>query len=186
MSDTRNQVFSRLFQEFGGALRRYVRRLVHSRETTDEIVQEAFLRTYEHAQDGRPPTALLYSIARNLARDRRRHERVVHIETVGDFATLPLALERESLEASALAEEEARLLKDAAERLPPKCRAVFTLRVFRCYSYLEIARELGISAKTVEIHMARGIRCGCSSVSRGLRLLPLTACRSGCNTRPGF
>ena len=41
---TRHDVFSRLFAESRPALKRYVRRLVWSRETAEEIVQEAFLR----------------------------------------------------------------------------------------------------------------------------------------------
>jgi RNA polymerase sigma-70 factor, ECF subfamily len=158
MPDSRNEVFSRLFIESGAALRRYIRRIVRSPETTDEIVQEAFLRAYEHARGDRPPTGLLYSIARNLAMDKHRHDRAVQVETVGDFSSSPVLIESETLEARALAEEESRLLKDATERLPPQCRAAFALRVFHGSSYKEIAQRLGISTKTVEIHIARGIR----------------------------
>jgi RNA polymerase sigma factor (sigma-70 family) len=42
--------------------------------------------------------------------------------------------------------------------LPPQCRAAFTLRVFHECSYKEVADRLGISAKTVEKHIARGLR----------------------------
>src|SRR5688572_29643588 len=141
MPDSRNELFSQLFRESGTALRSYVRRLVRSRETTDEIVQEAFLRAYEHAQSDRPPTGLLYSIARNLATDQHRHERVVRSETLAGYGSAPLTTESESPEARALAEEESRLLKDATERLPPQCRAAFALRVFHGCSYKEIARR---------------------------------------------
>jgi RNA polymerase sigma-70 factor (ECF subfamily) len=42
--------------------------------------------------------------------------------------------------------------------LPPQCRTAFTLKVFHGCSYKEIAEKLGISTKTVEHHIARGLR----------------------------
>jgi RNA polymerase sigma-70 factor, ECF subfamily len=161
MPASRNDRFSRLFRDSSGALKRYVQRLVRSRDTADEIVQEAFLRTYEHADDDKPPTPLLYSIAHNLAMDHHRQERRAQTETPGEIGSASvLVTEREStsLECWLLAEEQSSLLKRAVERLPPQCRAAFTLRVFHCCSYQEIAEKLGISQKTVEGHISRGMR----------------------------
>ncbi len=158
MPDSRDALFSKLFAETYGALGRYVRRLVKSRETAEEIVQEAFLRTYQHAASDKAPRAFLYSIARNLATDHRRHARIAQTDTPGDFAVSGLVSQRESVEARLLADERSRLLKDAIDRLPPRCRTVFVLKVFHACSYQEIAERLGISAKTVENHVARALR----------------------------
>jgi RNA polymerase sigma-70 factor, ECF subfamily len=160
MPDSRNALFSRLFFNSGGALRRYVRRLVRSRDTADEIVQEAFLRTYEHADDNKPPGPLLYSIARNLAMDHYRHTRRAQTQALRDTGASNVVVEGEggSLESWLLAEEQSSLLKDAVERLPPQCRAAFTLKVFQCCSYKEIAGKLGLSERTVEAHISRGMR----------------------------
>jgi len=158
---SRNDLFSRLFADRAAALTRYVRRLVGSRHTADEIVQEAFLRTYESATEDRPPGPLLYSIAHNLAMDHHRHERSARAaQALGDVpsATLVRAGESESLESWLLAEERSSLLKHAVESLPPQCRAAFSLKVFHCCSYREIAQKLGISEKTVEAHVSRGMR----------------------------
>lgn len=160
MADSRSDAFARLFAESGAALRRYVRRLVHSRESADEIVQEAFLRTYEHARSDRPPGALLYSIAHNLAMDHHRHARRLQAYA-WEEAGSPNAAdtgESESLETWLLAEERSSLLRHAIERLAPQCRAAFALRVFHGCSYRDIAAQLGISEKTVEGHVSRGIR----------------------------
>jgi len=41
--------------------------------------------------------------------------------------------------------------------LPPRCREVFTLTRDRHLSYAEAAEVLGISRKTVEIHVGRAL-----------------------------
>jgi hypothetical protein len=105
MSDSRAVFFSRLFTESHAGLRRYVRRLVRSRDTADEIVQEAFLRTYEHGQTSKAPKAFLYTIARNLATDHRRRDRVAQTDTVGDLDVPDVLPQCESLEARLLADE---------------------------------------------------------------------------------
>jgi RNA polymerase sigma-70 factor (ECF subfamily) len=158
MSYHRNLLFSKLFSESNHALRRYVRRLVKSRETAEDIVQEAFLRTYEHADRVETPRAFLFSAARNLAADARRHNRVQNTNSLGDFDTSHVVSPAESIEEGVLADERSRLLKEAVERLSPQCRAAFALRVFHACSYKEIAQRLGLSPKTVENHIARALR----------------------------
>ena len=76
---------------------------------------------------------------------------------MGDFGDSRVKTERESLESELLRDERNRLIQEAIDRLPPQCRAAFTLRVFHQCSYKEVAERLGISAKTVEKHIARGL-----------------------------
>lgn len=138
-------------------MRRYIRRLVRSDETAEEIVQEAFLRTYENRGGVEVPRAFLFSTARNLATDRRRHERVAATDSLADFDDTRVEGVGGPLEDALIADEASRLLKQAIERLPPQCQAALTLKVFHGYSYREIGETLGISVKTVEKHVARGL-----------------------------
>jgi RNA polymerase sigma-70 factor (ECF subfamily) len=158
MSDSHTSVFSKLFAESHEALRRYVRRLTGSRESAEDIVQEAFLRTYQHADRVQTPRAFLFSTARNLAADMSRHARIARTDPVGDFESSDVVQASDSPEEGALADEQSRLLKDAIDRLPTQCRAAFALKVFHDCSYKEIARRLGISPKTVENHIANALR----------------------------
>jgi RNA polymerase sigma-70 factor, ECF subfamily len=158
MSGSRHEEWLRLFSDSHRALRRYVRRLVTSPAAADDIVQEAFLRTYEHGSRAKTPRAVLFSAARNLAVDARRHARVAKTDSLGDLDVSGVAPTSDSPEAVALADEESRLLREAVQRLTPHCRAVFALRVFHACSYKEIAERLGISVKTVEKHVAQGLR----------------------------
>jgi len=156
-SESRTEIFTKLFAESREALHRYIRRFVGSSETAKEIVQEAFLRTYRQRESVTTLRAFLFSTARNLAANEYRHRRIVERGAFRDFGDSWVKTERESLEAELLRDERNRLVQEAIDRLPPQCRAAFTLRVFHECSYKEVADRLGISAKTVEKHIARGL-----------------------------
>lgn len=157
MTDSRDDLLGRLFSDSRRALRRYIRRRVGSREAADDLVQEAFLRTCEHADHLKIPRAFLFSIARNLATDLHRRNRTARSEPVEGDSCGAVSWD-ESPEGRALADERIQLLRDAVDRLTPQCRAAFTLKVFHSCSYKEIAQRLGISPKTVENHIARALR----------------------------
>lgn len=166
MADPDPEGFAKLFSESRAALRRYVLRLVRSREATEEIVQEAFLQTYKQRADLRTPRALLFSIARNLASKARRHERVTRRLLVEDPEAVQTYSNQQSPEQTALSDERIRLLKEAIERLPPQCRSAFALKVFYDCSYQEIAERLGLSRKTVERHISLGLRATNADLKR--------------------
>jgi RNA polymerase sigma-70 factor (family 1) len=154
-SDPPTEIFTKLFTESRQSLHRYIRRFVGSSETAKEIVQEAFLRTYRQRESVTTLRAFLFSTARNLAANEYRHRRIMERGEVRDLGDS--VVKSESLEAQLLADERNRLIQEAVDRLPPQCRAAFTLRVFHECSYKEVADRLGISTKTVEKHIARGL-----------------------------
>lgn len=157
-SDSPTETFIKLFAESRQALLQYIRRFVRSSETAKEIVQEAFLRTYRERESIVTLRAFLFSTARNLAANELRHRRTVERDIVASFDESRLDAEYESLESGLLRDERNRLLEQAIDRLPPQCRAAFTLRVFHECSYREVADRLGISVKTVEKHISHGMR----------------------------
>ena len=158
MSVDRDHGFTQLFKESRDALRRYVGRLVSSQSTADEIVQEAFLQTYVHRENAEVPRAFLFSAARLIALKVRRHDRVVVRSSMQDREAALFHGQVQSPEDRLLAEERVHLLKRVMERLPRQCRLAFTLRVFQDCSYKEIADRLGVSVRTVEKHLALGLR----------------------------
>jgi RNA polymerase sigma-70 factor (ECF subfamily) len=165
-SESRTEIFTKLFAESREALHRYIRRFVGSSETAKEIVQEAFLRTYRQGESVTTLRAFLFSTARNLAANEYRHRRTMERNALGNFSLSGVKTEHESLEAESLRDERNRLILEAIDRLPPQCRAAFTLRVFHECSYKEVAERLGISAKTVEKHIARGLHDTHSYIKR--------------------
>jgi RNA polymerase sigma-70 factor (ECF subfamily) len=157
-SGSRTETFTKLFAESRSALHRYIRRFVRSSETAKEIVQEAFLRTYRERESVITLRAFLFATARNLAANEFRHRRTLERNTLASFDATQVHTACESLESGLLRDERNRLVQEAIDRLPPQCRAAFTLRVFHEYSYKEVADQLGISVKTVEKHISRAMR----------------------------
>jgi RNA polymerase sigma factor (sigma-70 family) len=166
MPKPQDQGLTRLFSDSRAALSRYVRRLVGSRSKAEEIVQETYLRAYQHRDDADVQPPYLFSIARNLAFKARRHDRVVEAFSAQDAHGAQLHGVTESPEETVLADERMRLLNEAIQSLPPQCRAAFTLRMFQDRSYKEIAMQLGISAKTVEKHIALGTTATHAALAR--------------------
>ena len=54
--------------------------------------------------------------------------------------------------------QELELLKEAIELLPLRCRQVLKLRKIYGLSHREIAAQLGISERTVNVHLGMGLR----------------------------
>lgn len=151
-----NSMITALFTSSRFELRKYVRRLVRSDETADDIVQEAFLKTLQNADKMEIPRAFLFTVARNLALDSRRHDNIVKFEVIGDMDEL--IVEGKSVDLTLEAGQQRDLLKQAINHLSPKCRAVYTCRVFLGMSYREISKRYHISEKTVENQIAVGLR----------------------------
>src|SRR3979490_761924 len=147
--NSRTETFAKLFTESRQSLIRYIQRFVGSSETAKEIVQEAFLRTYRQRDTVTTLRAFLFSTARNHAANEYRHRRVTERGTMGGFADSRVNPEREWWGAELLRDERNRLIQEAIDRLPPQCRAAFTLRGFHECSYKEVAQGLRISAQTV-------------------------------------
>ena len=157
MPELPHDLFTRLFIESRDALGRYVRRFVHSDDNAEEIVQEAFVRTYEKGAYAPEPRAFLFTTARNLATDLRRKVRRRDEESMGTFDAADVIDTRAPQDERIVTEEASRILKQAIEALPPQCHAAMTLKVFHGYSAKEIGVVLGLSERTVEKHVAKGL-----------------------------
>src|SRR5579871_6638374 len=140
-TEPRIDIFTKLFAESRQALHRYIRRFVGSNETAKEIVQEAFLRTYRERETVTTLRAFLFSTARNLAANEYRHQRTVERDASANLEEYRAGDECESLESGLMRDERNRLVQEAINRLPPQCRAAFTLRIFHECSYKEVAEQ---------------------------------------------
>lgn len=154
----KNDSITSLFQSSYATLHRYLKRYVKSTDTANDIAQEAFLRTIQYEGELGTPRAFLFTTARNLACDYQRHNKKVKIEPLGDLDHIVFIDESPLNEDLLIALEQSERIRYAVSQLPPKCREIFTQRVFFGLSYRELAKRHNVSEKTVENHIARGLR----------------------------
>jgi RNA polymerase sigma-70 factor (ECF subfamily) len=116
----------------------------------EDLTQEAFLRllnknNWEHDEN---LAGYVFRIAERLAIDFIRHQRrhqTHHVEL--DNSIPSNAIETEQL---TILRQQCEILLLAIAELPMRCRDVFLLRKIDELSYSEIAKQLGISEKTVQ------------------------------------
>lgn len=142
------------------ALVSYLLRKWPNRADVNDLRQETYVRVYEAAAKQRPavPRAFLFITAAHLLTDRMRRRRVVAIDAVGDVESLDVLVEEVSPERRISAHEELRRLAEAIDLLPPRCREVVWMRRVDDLPQKEVARRLGITEKSVEKHVMRGMK----------------------------
>jgi RNA polymerase sigma factor (sigma-70 family) len=138
--------FERFYEEQQGPVLAQLRRLL-GRDAADDAFQETFLRAlraYPALEHGRHLRAWVLTIARNVAVDFRRRERITSAE-------LP---DLESVDEPLPYEE----LRRLAAQLPEKERAAVFLRYGYDLSYEDIGNALGSSSEAARQAASSGVR----------------------------
>jgi RNA polymerase sigma factor (sigma-70 family) len=163
--------FSEEVQPHEPALRAYLLARFPSLSDHDDLIQETYTRLLRAKESGtlRYARAFLFTAARNAALDVFRRRQVVSLEPVTDFKELSVLAERPGVAELVGQQQELEILAEAVRALPDRCRQVLMLRYLDGLSYKEIAAQLNISAETVKVHMAKGMRrCADYFAARGL------------------
>lgn len=157
--------FERLFDLHFAELYRFAYRYVQSTEAAKDLVHEAFLRLWrQRAQvelGGSAARSYLYTIVRYQSLDhlrRRRVEERWRREYVAPLVTEQGALLAADPDQEFTAREIAAAIRQALDSLPRRQRETLLLRWQEHASYDEIAEKLGISPKTVAVHLGRAIQ----------------------------
>lgn len=137
--------------------------LARSWPNRDEIVdlrQEIYIKVCEAAALEQPlaPKAFLFTVARHCMIDRRRRERIVSIQAAGNDDLSNDLIEEKTPERYVDARQELARLARAFDRLPAKCRRVVWMRRVLEISQRDVAQELGLSERTVEGQVQKGIQ----------------------------
>ena len=168
---TLSRWFTEEVQPHEPALRAYLQARFPTLEEHDDIVQETYTRLLRAQANGgvRYPKAFLFTAARNAAFDLFRRRGAKPTEAVTDLVELTVLEDRPGVGEQLDQSYELEVLADAVRALPDRCRQVIMLRYLDGLAYKEIAVQLGISAETVKVHMAKGMRrCAAFFAERGL------------------
>lgn len=141
------------------SLRAYLRDAFPVVRDVDDVVQESFLRTWRTrgSQRIRSARAFLFQVARRVALDLVRRDRCAPFKAVTDRTSLAVLESAPDAAEAAGVQEKLRLVADAIEALPARCRQVVVLRKLQGVSQKEVAARLRLSEKTVEAQLSRGI-----------------------------
>ncbi|HSA54774.1 MAG TPA: RNA polymerase sigma-70 factor [Gemmatimonadaceae bacterium] len=149
-----------VFRTHYSGMASFVQRFVRTPDVAEELVQDLFLKLWtkrEQLSDIETFRTYLYRAARNQALNwlrRQKLERRWQEEHAGDEE----ATTAQTADEDASEHEVAVAVRAAIDRLPPRCREVFLLSRDGGLTYLEIARTLDISVKTVETQMGRALK----------------------------
>ncbi|MBI1685480.1 RNA polymerase sigma factor [Caulobacter hibisci] len=139
----------------------YARKFCRDGESDPEdLVHDAFARVIacKTWREIANPAAFASRTVRNIAFDTLRRRKVLTITAVADFEQVGGMDETPGPEATLVARDELRQLREAITELPTQCRRVFTLRKVYSLSPGEIAVRMGLSVSTVEKHLIKGLR----------------------------
>lgn len=128
------------------------RLLVDRREDAEEVVQEAFARTW--ARLGRvkgDPLPYLRQAVVNQSRGRLRRRRTA------DAHRPEARVDMESAESTAVRGADARAVVEGLAVLPRRQRECIVLRFYADLSVPEIARSLGVAEGSVKSHLHRAM-----------------------------
>lgn len=148
---------TRLVERHAPAVARFVASM-GERAEVEEVVQDTFVRAFGSLDSFREASALrtwLFTIARNVCRDRARaNRRAVPVVPIDEAHA---QTENDPLEFAVATETESRLAA-ALGGLTETQRAVFTLRVSEGMSYREIAEVVGTTEGAARVHYHNAMR----------------------------
>lgn len=140
--------FREVYERYAPALRCFAARLAREEGAVDDVVQEAFIRLWEHRHAFDTEEAIkayLYRVVQRAGLNMIRHRKVVERYAAS-------AREEEESFLEGMIEAEAfRLVQEIFEELPLACKTVYKMSLDGM-SHEEIARELQITVNTIKKH----------------------------------
>ena len=155
-----DKAFRELVIRFQDRLMNFVGRIVTDKETSEEIVQETFLRVFNQKLSYTPQYAVstwVYTIALNLGRSELRKRKL------RNFLSLDFLKEESDIELADSTVQTmsglAPVLQKAIEKLPPEYKTAFILCDIQRLPYQQIAEVTRVPVGTVKsrINRARSI-----------------------------
>jgi len=148
-----------LHRRYGAPLLAYFSKRLRGSGDPDDLVQEVFVRLARRGDIGniRQLEGYIFQTAANILRDRARRRSARREDDHVSFVEEIHGNEDLSPERVLLGREAAHEMLAALRELPPRTRAIFVLRRLEGCRYAEIAGRLGISASSVEKHMAKAL-----------------------------
>lgn len=151
--------FELLFRRYYQPLFSHATRMLYSPDVADDVVSEVFINFWQKEAHVNVKssyrlyllTSVRYAALSYLQREFRH-------ESLDSQEAQDVAFQAPSAEKTILFDELYLSIQQGIKSLPPKNQRVFMLSRFDGKSHAEIAEELSISYKTVEVHIYRALQ----------------------------
>jgi RNA polymerase sigma factor (sigma-70 family) len=149
------QHLSALHARFSGPLQRFFRSYRLNSADAEDLTQDVFVRLAgpDSQTNLLKPEAFVFTLARNLVRDRARR---LHTKAAAKSVTMDdidLTCERPTPDRSLELEQSLALVDEALASLRPHTREAFLLHRVYGESYAEIAARMNVSVSMIEKHI---------------------------------
>jgi len=163
--DGDTDAFGALVRRYEGKIFRLAQHVTQNREDAEDVLQETFMKAYEHLEQFKGDSKFYTWIVRIAVNQalmklrRRKTDKSVSldetIDTGEDTVVREIAAWGEDPEQSFSREELGEILDGAIEGLEPLYRSVFVLRDIEDMSTEETAEALGLSVPAVKSRLLR-------------------------------
>jgi len=146
--------FNAMVDRYKDRLMNVIGRMLSSHEEAEDIVQETFVRVYQHRQSFNFQhcfSTWIYTIGLNLARNELRKRRRFKFFEISEMQ----GSEKEFAVEPKLPSRVPELLSEAVETLPRKYKEAFLLRDIEEQPYEEVAKILNVPLGTVKSRVNR-------------------------------
>jgi RNA polymerase sigma-70 factor (ECF subfamily) len=146
--------FSSMVDRYKNRLLNVIGRMLSSSEEAEDIVQETFVRVYQHRQSFNFKhcfSTWIYTIALNLARNELRKRKKFKFFEISEMQ----GNEKEFAVDAKIPSRLPQVLDKAIRGLPEKYRVAFILRDVEEMPYEEVAKVLGVPLGTVKSRVNR-------------------------------
>ena len=128
---------------------------------SNDLLYDVFFEVWQHRDrfsEVKNEKAWLLKVTHNKVvswlRKNGNGQVLVPWDEVGDYGTL---VDLQTPDSRIISREEISRINQVVNQLPPRCRQVFVLAKIEKLPYKEIAEVLGISVKTINIHVAKAL-----------------------------
>src|SRR5579871_3105725 len=157
--------FNQLVSHYSRKIYRLAKHITQSDEDAEDVLQETFMKAFEHLGDFQGQSKFYTWIVRIAVNEslmklrKRKSDRTVPldepVDTGDDTMVREIAVWEENPEQKYSREELGKILDEAVESLRPAFRTVFVLRDIEELSTEETAEALGISIPAVKSRLLR-------------------------------
>ena len=156
----KDKAFNRIVSLYRERLYAVIRGFTNDHDDTDDLLQETFVRAFEHLHQFRGDSSLytwLCRIAINQSISFQRKKKLKNLVSLENLS-IPLMSRQRDPEGIMQETELKNIIREAVEQLSEKQKIVFNLRFYDELSHAEIAQITGNSIGTIKANFFHAIQ----------------------------